>query len=410
MKVLKGVVRPYAWGSRTAIAELQGRSAPSAHPEAELWFGAHPASPARLDGTPGDLLAVIDDDPAAALGTRTAAAFEGRLPFLVKVLAADEPLSLQAHPSSEQARVGFAAENAAGLAPDDPRRNYRDSWHKPEVVVALSDFEALAGFRDPAVTVELLRSLQVPGLDSALGMLVGAPDRDGLRAVFTTWLTLPEPVIATLVPQVLTGAIAALERGATPFADELRAVLELGEAYPNDPGVLAALLLNFVRLRPGEAIYLAAGNLHAYLRGSAVEAMANSDNVLRGGLTPKHIDVPELLRVLDFHPVSRAELMPDIQTVGAERIYLTPAPEFRLSRVELDGTALRAPASVSFDMPGPQILTVTAGRIEVAGPDGRRCTVRCGDALWLADSDPDVVVHAASAHAVFFRSRVPLTV
>lgn len=409
MKVLKGVVRPYAWGSRTAIAELQGRPAPSAHPEAELWFGAHPASPARLDGSTVDLLALIDDDPLAALGEPTTRAFDQRLPFLVKVLAAEEPLSLQAHPSTAQARAGFAAENRAGLAPDDPRRNYRDSWHKPEVVVALREFDALAGFRDPVRTVELLRSLQVPGLDSALGMLAGEPDSAGLRAVFTTWLTLPEPVIATLIPDVLAGAVGVLERGGTAFADELRAVLELGEAYPNDPGVLAALLLNFVRLSPGEAIYLPAGNLHAYLRGTAVEAMANSDNVLRGGLTPKHIDVPELVRVLDFQPVSREQLMPPVEVLGAERIYVTPAPEFRLSRIELDGTALRCPSSISFDLPGPQILTVTRGRIEVAAPDGTRTTVHCGDALWLSDDDPDVVVHAASSHAEFFRSRVPLS-
>lgn len=409
MKVLTGMIRPYAWGSRTAIAELQGRPTPSAHPEAELWFGAHPASPARLEGETGDLLSMIDADPVAALGEPTARAYEARLPFLVKILAADEALSLQAHPSAEQARVGFDAENRAGLAADDPRRNYRDSWHKPEIVVALDDdFEALAGFRDPAETVELLRSLQVPGLDSALGMLAGSPDADGLRAVFTTWLTLPERVITELVPEVLNGAVAVLGRGETRFADELRAVLELGEAYPNDPGVLAALLLNFLRMRAGEAIYLPAGNLHAYLRGTAIEAMANSDNVLRGGLTPKHIDVPELLRVLDFRPVSRGTLMPAVRSVGAERVYLTPAPEFLLSRIELDGTGLRLPSSVSFDMPGPQILTVTSGRIEVTGADGERAVVDRGEALWLSDADSDVSVHAASAHAVFFRSRVPL--
>lgn len=410
MKVLKGEVRPYAWGSRTAIAEFQGRPSPSPHPEAELWFGAHPASPARLDGDSSDLLAMIDADPVAALGEPTAQSYERRLPFLVKILAAEEPLSLQAHPSAEQARIGFAAENRAGLAADDPRRNYRDSWHKPEIVVALGeDFEALAGFRDPAETVDLLRTLQVPGLDSALGMLAGSPDADGLRAVFTTWLTLPDRVIAELIPQVLSGAVEVLGRGESRFAGQLRAVLGLGEAYPNDPGVLAALLLNYLVLQPGEAIYPPAGNLHAYLRGTAVEAMANSDNVLRGGLTPKHIDVPELLRVLDFQPVSRDKLMPTVEALGAERIYRTPAPEFQLSRVELDGTGLRNPGSISFDMPGPQILTVTTGRIEAVIPDGERCVVKCGEALWLSDDDPDVIVHAASSHAVFFRSRVPLS-
>ena len=158
MKTVKGVVRPYAWGSRTALAELQGRPAPSPHPEAELWFGAHPAAPAAVDdAAKSDLLAVIDDDPLAALGATVAETYEQRLPFLVKILAADEPLSLQAHPSAEQARIGFAAENRAGLAVDDPRRNYRDSWHKPEIVVALSDFEALAGQRLDVDRLELRR-------------------------------------------------------------------------------------------------------------------------------------------------------------------------------------------------------------------------------------------------------------
>ncbi|MFT4088335.1 MAG: mannose-6-phosphate isomerase, class I [Gordonia sp. (in: high G+C Gram-positive bacteria)] len=409
MKVITGVVRPYAWGSRTAIAELCGRPSPSPHPEAELWFGAHPASPAVIDdGSGADLLTVIDADPAGQLGPDVVERFESRLPFLVKMLAADEPLSLQAHPSSEQAREGYAADNARGLAPDDPRRNYRDSWHKPEIVVALSEFDALAGFREPEATVALLRELQVPELDSYLGMLAGEPDAVGLRAVFTTWLALPESVLASLVPAVLAGAVTVLEGGESSFTAELRAVLELGEAYPNDPGVLASLLLNFVHLSPGEAIFLPAGNLHAYLRGVGVEAMANSDNVLRGGLTPKHVDVPELLRVLDFTPVTRDELMPTVRTLGAERIYLTPVPEFLLSRIELDGTGLRFASSISFDMPGPQILTVVSGRIEVDAGDGERVIVESGDALWLSDSDPDVVVRAATAHPVFFRTRVPI--
>lgn len=408
MKQISGVIRPYAWGSRTSIAALQGRPTPSPHPEAELWFGAHPGAPALLVGETSDLLTVIEADPAAALGETVAGEFEKRLPFLVKVLAAVEPLSLQAHPSSEQARAGFAAENRAGLAIDDPHRNYKDSWHKPEVVVALTEFDALAGFREPRQSVELLRSLQVPGLDSALGMLAGDPGPDALRGVFTTWLSLPEAVLAELVPAVLAGAVRVLEVGGSPFGDELRAVLELGELYPNDPGVLAALLLNFVRLAPGDAIFLPAGNLHAYLRGTAVETMANSDNVLRGGLTPKHVDVPELLRVLDFAPVTPEDLMPRVEALGAERSYLTAAPEFRLSRIELDGTGLHHASSISFDMPGPQLLIVVEGRIEVAGPDGARLEVPCGSGFWLGDDDPDVTVHAASSHAVFFRARVPL--
>ncbi|MGC4932962.1 mannose-6-phosphate isomerase, class I [Gordonia sp. DT30] len=413
MKVIEGVVRTYAWGSRTAIASLRGKAVPSPHPEAELWFGAHSAGPACVVGADGepvgsDLLTVIENDRVGALGAATVEKFSGRLPFLLKVLAAEEPLSLQAHPSAEQAGEGFERENAQGLAFDARDRNYRDPWHKPELVVALTEFDVLAGFRAPSATVELLRRLQVSELDPYLGMIAGQPDSHGLRAVFTTWLTLPEGLIQRVTPAVLSGAVRLLEEGETDFVDELRTLLELGEMYPNDPGVLASLLLNRMRLQPGEGLYLPAGNLHAYLNGTAVEVMANSDNVLRGGLTSKHIDVPELLRILDFTPVDISDLVPAVRTVGAERIYLTPAPEFRLSRVELDGTGLTQPSSISFDMPGPQILAVLSGTVEVRPIGGAPLTIPAGRAAWLTDSDPDAVVRAASSRAVFFRALVPV--
>lgn len=409
MKLLAGVVRPYAWGSRTALAELRGTPSPSAHPEAELWFGAHPASPARIcdEEGPRDLLSLIESDPLGQLGAETTEKFGPRLPYLLKILAAQEPLSLQAHPSLEQAIAGFEREEAAGLAMDDPERNYRDPSHKPELVVAITEFDALAGFRDPQDTVALLQELAVPVLDPYLGMLAEQPDENGLRALFTTWLTLPESVIGGLVPEVLDGAVRVLSDGDSRFTLELRSLLELGNAYPGDPGVLASLLLNRIHLQPGECLYLSAGNLHAYLHGTAVELMANSDNVLRGGLTPKHIDVPELLRVLDFHPVTLAQLMSQTHTLGAERVYLTPASEFRLSRVELDGTGLHAPQSISFDMPGPQVLAVISGRIVVEAVGGESIHAGPGDAVWLADSDPDVIVRADSTNAVFFRAIVP---
>ncbi|WP_082080274.1 mannose-6-phosphate isomerase, class I [Williamsia herbipolensis] len=407
MHVLEGVVRPYAWGSRTALAALRGLPTPSAHPEAELWFGAHPAAPARALDDDVDLLSVIETDPAAQLGAACANAFGDRLPFLLKVLAADEPLSLQAHPTLAQARAGFARENAAGIPVDAPDRNYRDDNHKPELVVALTEFDALAGFRDPATTVDLLRDLQVAELDPYLGLLAGQPDSHGLRALFTTWITLPDAILHALIPAVLDGAIAYLNRGDRRFATELQTVLELGEAYPMDPGVLTVLLLNRLRLSPGEGLYLGAGNLHAYLRGTAVEVMANSDNVLRGGLTPKHMDVPELLAVLDFATSAPADLHPHIHVLGAEKIYSTPAPEFRLSRIDLDGTGLQRSSSISLDAAGPQILTVIDGTIEVRSHTGEVVSVSAGHSLWLGDADPDVVVRAASSSAVFFRALVP---
>ncbi len=410
MNLLDGAVRPYAWGSRTALARLRGEPTPSPHPEAELWFGAHPANPTPLIGpdlapTGRTLLAAISDRPEAELGTHCAREYDGTLPFLLKVLAADEPLSLQAHPSLAQAVEGFHRENAAGVPLDSAVRNYRDANHKPELVVAIDGFEALVGFRDPRETVALLRGLAVPALDPYLGMLVGQCDAQGLRAVFTTWITLPSPVLATLIPAVLDGCVRYIA-GHGEYLDVARTVVELGDSYPQDPGVLAALLLNRVALAPGEGLYVAAGSLHAYLRGTAVEIMANSDNVLRGGLTPKHVDVAELLRVLDFGPVTAAGLAPRTRAVGAELVYETSAAEFRLSRIDLDATGLHRPSSIGLDLPGPQILLCTAGSAVVRSAAGETA-IPCGRALWLSDSDPDVVVSAHAATTQLFRAIVP---
>lgn len=404
-------MRSYAWGSRTAIAELRGRPVPSAHPEAELWFGAHPGDPARLvddDGAARSLLEVVDAEPAAQLGERTVATFGPRLPFLLKLLAAEEPLSLQAHPSTRQAAEGFAREEAAGIPVDSPVRNYRDDSHKPELVVALTRFEVLAGFRDPYRTVELLDALRVPALEPFVGLLAGQPDPDGLRALFTTWITLPPPALGVLLPSVLDGCVnylAAHESGHAPFTAEVRTALELAEVYPGDSGVLASMLLNRVTLEPGQGLYLDAGNLHAYLHGMAVEIMANSDNVLRGGLTPKHIDVPELLRVLDFDTVDIPILGPIEGRDAGEWVYHTPAAEFALSRLDLDPTGTAGPAESTLTPCGPQILLCTSGSAKLrCGP--RSLLLEPGGAAWIAASDPEAFVQAGSPGTRIFRAVV----
>ncbi|GAA4398782.1 mannose-6-phosphate isomerase, class I [Tsukamurella soli] len=405
MREIEGVIRPYAWGSRTALAAMQHRPVPSPHPEAELWFGAHPADPARLPGSGTDLLTAIAADPDGELGPQCVDEFGPALPYLVKVLAAEEPLSLQAHPSREQAAEGFARENAAGIDVSASDRNYRDPNHKPEVVVALSRFEALAGFRDPKATVELLRALQVPQLDTYLGLLSGQPDSMGLRALFTTWITLPQPALAALIPAVLAGCRRYLDGPDDTYRGEVELALGLGERYAGDAGVLAVLLLNRLVLEPGEALYMSAGNLHAYVSGVGVEVMANSDNVLRGGLTPKHVDVPELLRVVDFEPRRPEGLQPQVRTVGNELVYLTPAPEFRLSRVILDGTALLRSNVIELDSRGPQLLVVTSGAVTVRDHCGT-VVVEAGRGVWMSASDPGVVVTAHSQRAEFFRTLV----
>ncbi|QCQ92001.1 mannose-6-phosphate isomerase, class I [Rhodococcus sp. SGAir0479] len=410
MRQLEGALRSYAWGSRTALAELCGRPSPSAHPEAELWLGAHPGDPARVieGGSSRSLRDVVAEAPVAELGDRCVAAFGDRLPFLLKVLAAEEPLSLQAHPSAEQALEGFAREEASGLPVDSPERNYRDASHKPELVVALTRFEALAGFRDPHRTVRLLAALNVPELAPYVGLLAGQPDSGGLRAVFTTWITLPSPALATLLPAVLDGCVAYLanpDAGEREFVPEVRTALELSEGYPGDAGVLASLLLNRITLEPGEGLFLAAGNLHAYLHGTAVEIMANSDNVLRGGLTPKHVDVPELLRVLDFESVDVPVLTAAPTACVGEAAYRTPAPEFRLSRIDLDASGAGAGAATTFEPDGPQILLCTSGAAKV-GCGSQSLMLECGGSAWISASDSEVHIQAYAEDTRIFRAGV----
>jgi mannose-6-phosphate isomerase len=402
VELLRGAIRTYSWGSRTAIAEFTGRPAPTAHPEAELWLGAHPGDPAWLETAGGatSLLDTINADPEGQLGAVVRSRFGDTLPFLVKVLAADEPLSLQAHPSSDQAVEGYERENRSGVQVNSPVRNYRDASHKPEVLVSLGEFEALAGFRPVPLTVELLRALAVPELDPYVALLAGQPDAEGLRALFTTWITAPQPDLDVMIPAVLDGAIRYIRSGAGRFVGEAKTLLELGERYPGDAGVLAALLLNRLSLKRGEAIYLPAGNLHSYLHGVGVEVMANSDNVLRGGLTPKHVDVPELLRVLDFRPADDGVLRPRTQSDGVEVSYETPAPEFSISVLRLDGENLgrELPAPTRHD--GPQILVCTEGAVVIRSESGE-VTIKKGAAAWVAADDGPIMLTASEPTEIF---------
>jgi mannose-6-phosphate isomerase len=381
---------------------------PAAHPEAELWLGANPGDPSWLEGPDGEvsLLQAVADDPEGQLGAATRARFGDALPFLVKVLAADEPLSLQAHPSAAQAAEGYQRENRLGIPLTSPVRNYRDASHKPELLVALHKFEALAGFRPVAATIELLKALAVSDLDPSIDLLNDQSDADGLRALFTTWITAPQPDIDVLVTAVLDGAISYLSSGATEFAAEAKTVLELGERYPGDAGVLAALLLNRITLGPGEGIYLAAGNLHAYLRGVGLEVMANSDNVLRGGLTPKHVDVPELLRVLNFTPTAESQLRADTRPDGVASFYDTPTAEFAASMLTLGDDHVGHEVDAPSRHDGPQILVCVEGMTAVHGKSGKLTLTR-GAAAWVAADDGPIRLVAHEPTKIF-RSTVGL--
>jgi mannose-6-phosphate isomerase len=352
MDLLRPVVRPYAWGSRYGIATLQGRPVPSAGPEAELWMGAHPTAPSGLER--GDrqttLDAVIAADPGRELGPGCLARFGARLPFLLKVLSADQALSIQVHPSRAQAAAGFRAENERGLAPGDPARNYVDDWPKPELLCALTPFEVLAGLRTPADAAGILRALAVDQVQPLAAELEqGASDPRGVLGSVLRW---PDDGRKELVHRV----VDACERLASvdgPYAGACTAALRVAMDHPGDLGVVALLLMRHTVLEPGEAVFMPAGGLHAYLRGTGIELLANSDNVVRSGLTGKHIDVPELLKLVDPSvavPVLAPRVLPD-----GIAWFDTPAPEFRLYVLDLTGPALALPGQ------GPRILLCLDG-------------------------------------------------
>ncbi|MFB7501061.1 mannose-6-phosphate isomerase, class I [Streptomyces sp. NPDC056161] len=347
MDRLDNTIRPYAWGSATAIPKLIGVE-PTGEPQAEMWMGAHPGAPSR---TPrGTLVDVIDVDPKRELGPEAVAKFGPRLPFLLKILAAGAPLSLQVHPDLEQARQGYEDEEQRGIPVDAPYRNYRDANHKPELICALTEFDGLCGFRDPLRAADLLDGLGVDTLKPYVDLLRARPADAALREVLTAVLTADRDEMARTVAQAAT-ACARLGGDHAPYAD-------IARHYPGDPGVIAAMLLNHVRLQPGEALFLGAGIPHAYLNGLGVEIMANSDNVLRCGLTPKHVDVPELLRIVRFEASDPGVLRPEASPDG-EEVYETPIDEFQLSRYVLPAGG----TTHDLTLPTPQILLCTAGTV-----------------------------------------------
>jgi mannose-6-phosphate isomerase len=382
---LRGAVRRYSWGSHTAIAELTRRPWPTSHPEAELWLGAHTDDPAAVISDVGErsLLELLRANPERLLGRTVHSRFGPELPYLMKVIAAAEPLSLQAHPNSAQAHDGFAKEERAGLAPNASSRNYRDTRHKPEIVIALEPFEALAGFRHLPRTRKLLRAIDFTEYDCVLD---SAEPAAALKTLLTAWLTSPKEVIGRDVDVVVAGASAYLKSGRREFATECTTLVELGERYPGDPGVLAATLLNRISLQAGEALFLPAGNLHAYLRGMAIEVMANSDNVLRGGLTTKHVDVAELLRVLDFTPIDAVDLRPDIHEDGPRRVYRPPVDEFEVTKWTLNNGRIGQEVIALESERGPHIFLCIDGSGNMMDAKSSLHLER-GDAAWVSHCD-----------------------
>ncbi len=382
-------VRHYDWGSRSALGRLLSRPA-SGRPEAELWMGAHPTAPsvARVGARRVALDRLIAEHPTETLGRLGRAALGGHdatLPFLFKVLALGKPVSVQAHPTRARVVRGFEAEQRAGIPLDAPRRSYRDSGHKPEVMVALEPMVVLSGIR-PLQEIEAALTAAGAGELAALAATAAGQDAAGaIRRLLRATLTLDGAAGARLHRHLVDGAARDTAEGAL--------LAELAEHYPGDPTVIAALLLNRVELEPGEALYTPPGRLHALVSGAGIELMANSDNVLRAGLTSKHVDADELLAASELRPVAPARIVP--RTAGwAERVYPTPAEEFQLSVVDLA-------VGGRFTPHGPEILLLLGDRARLCWPGGT-LTLRRGDAVFVAAS---VAAYEARGTGRLYRAR-----
>ena len=381
MDHLQGTMIHYPWGTFEAIHTLLGTE-PDGRPLAEFWLGAHPLAPSALAGTTLD--AAIASKPSL-LGERSVAAFGPQLPFLMKLLSARHALSLQAHPNREQAQAGFAAEEAAGVPRESPQRTYKDTWPKPEILVALDEFQTLLGFREPTLTWELFNGLEAGAdLDRVIAPLRSRGGEAALQEVFLQVLSLDEGH-RDVVDAVLAAAVRHRddEGELGLFA---RTALELDDVFPGDPGIMAALLMNRITLQPGQALYVPAGRMHAHLRGTGIEVMASSDNVLRGGLTTTHNAVDELVTVVDFAWGLPLVLEPKESAPGLWT-YSTPAREFAVQRVE-------ATPGVSVELPlctGARIALVTRGAVTLACAAGT-LELEQGDSAFLAAQDADAMI------------------
>jgi mannose-6-phosphate isomerase len=405
---LDNPVKNYAWGSRTHIPKLLGYPA-AGKTEAEMWLGAHPSAPSLLqDGTRLDDL--IANSPVQMLGQQTHDNFGARLPFLMKLLAAGEPLSLQVHPTSERARIRFAEQEAAGVDLRSPERSYQDASHKPELIYALTRFEGMAGFRDAAKTAEILRRLELPWLDSVADQIAdSATPFQTLRTVVTEFLTWRGPFLEARLQQLKTSAVRAEQASHIP---EVRrrpprveashvdrestrvyaAVVPLIDRYPADPGVLVTLLLNHVVLAAGEAMYIDAGVIHAYTSGFGVEIMAASDNVLRAGLTAKHVDIPELLEITNFTPTPPPLWAPSQSDRYGDALLAPPVEEF-----ELSVCAVEEPRDVTVPS-APQIVLCLDGDVEATA--GARTSLSRGQSIFVPERAGELTLTGAGRVAI----------
>ena len=395
--LLQNTVQFYAWGSTSAIPALLNKNNPSGKPWAELWMGAHPKAPSYVNsgGQRQSLIEWIRQYPHDILGHRISERFHNKLPYLFKVLAAAKPLSIQAHPDRAQAKEGFQRENDQDIPLDAPTRNYKDDNHKPECICALSQFHALCGFRPISEIVGLMTAACPMGLSRQLDRLKTNPDSHGLRKFYTDLMTMDPAKQKRVVAEAIQNMDKIYDRDAAMW------IKKLSQAYPSDIGILSPVLLNLICLEPGQALFLPAGALHAYLTGLGIELMANSDNVLRGGLTAKHIDVPELLRVVNFEPCP-VDLLETMDCGVTEKVYITPVEEFVLSLISVSAEN----SYTSSTQRSAEILLCSDGQAamqDIGTQDN--LNIKQGDSVLIPAA---VKAYKISGNARFYKAAVPI--
>ncbi|WP_312383226.1 mannose-6-phosphate isomerase [Atlantibacter subterraneus] len=376
MQKLINSVQNYAWGSKTALTELYGIANSENLPMAELWMGAHPKSSSKIEGQDGSLHAlrdVIDADKLALLGDAVATRF-GELPFLFKVLCADQPLSIQVHPNKQASEEGFAKENAAGIPLDAAERNYKDPNHKPELVFALTPFLAMNAFREFSDIIALLQP--VAGAHTAIAHFLENPNEERLSQLFASLLSM-EGEKKSRALAVLKAALNSQQ------GEPWQTIRTISEFYPDDSGLFSPLLLNVVKLNPGEAMFLFAETPHAYLKGVALEVMANSDNVLRAGLTPKYIDIPELVANVKFTPRAADTLLTAPTRDGNTLDFPIPVEDFAFSLHDLTAE----PATLS--QQSAAILFCVEGEATVS-KEAQTLTLKAGESAFISAADSPV--------------------
>jgi mannose-6-phosphate isomerase len=411
---LDNPVQRYSWGSADGISKAIGIDNPGGGPFAELWMGAHPSAPSRtrLDGAEIGLDELIARAPREALGGAIVDELGSSLPFLFKVLSAGTPLSIQAHPSKKKAQLGFERENLGGIPVDAAERNYRDPNHKPEMAVALTRFEFICGFRPVDEIIENMRLVAPGEFDRALGRLERDPSRVELSVFFYGLMSADDRAHERLLAAASKGIASALESGVVPPEREssLRWVLRIMELFPGDVGAILPLVLNHVVLEPGQAAFIAPGELHAHLSGTCLEIMANSDNVIRGALTQKFVDLPELVSVLSFKPERVLPVLPS-PVAPCEEAYPVFVPDFRISKI-----AVGPGRGYVRSSRGPEILLCASGEAEIACPGEEALGLKRGEAAFVAADACDYSLTAAvpegsggAAETIVYRASVPAT-